>query len=74
MLILCFKRHSEKYIAVYVIAIICNALQIMNLFFLQVLRPCSVKLETKMPTNAPFTGSVTVEEVIVKVGVSSLSY
>ncbi|KTG37053.1 hypothetical protein cypCar_00003660 [Cyprinus carpio] len=32
-----------------------------------VLRPCSVKLETKMPTNAPLTGSVTVEEVIVKI-------
>ncbi|XP_067298444.1 intermembrane lipid transfer protein VPS13C isoform X3 [Pseudorasbora parva] len=32
-----------------------------------VLRPCSVELETKMPTNAPLTGSVTVEEVIVKI-------
>ncbi len=74
MLILCFKRHSEKYMAGYVIAIIYNAFQIMNLFLLQVLRPCSVELETKMPTNAPLTGSVTVEEVIVKVGVSSLPY
>ncbi|XP_026067710.1 vacuolar protein sorting-associated protein 13C-like isoform X7 [Carassius auratus] len=32
-----------------------------------VLRPCSVELETKMPTNGPLTGSVTVEEVIVKI-------
>ncbi|XP_030622717.1 vacuolar protein sorting-associated protein 13C [Chanos chanos] len=32
-----------------------------------VLRPCSVLLETKMPANSPLTGSVTVEEVIVKI-------
>ncbi|KAK9971624.1 hypothetical protein ABG768_024979 [Culter alburnus] len=32
-----------------------------------VLRPCSVELETKMPANAPLTGSITVEEVIVKI-------
>ncbi|XP_036442421.1 vacuolar protein sorting-associated protein 13C isoform X5 [Colossoma macropomum] len=32
-----------------------------------VLRPCSVVLETKMSANAPLTGSVTVEEVIVKI-------
>ncbi|XP_072517256.1 intermembrane lipid transfer protein VPS13C isoform X4 [Salminus brasiliensis] len=32
-----------------------------------VLRPCSVVLETRMLDNAPLTGSVTVEEVIVKV-------
>ncbi|XP_052457976.1 intermembrane lipid transfer protein VPS13C isoform X3 [Carassius gibelio] len=32
-----------------------------------VLRPCSVELETKMPTDAPLTGSVTVEEFIVKI-------
>ncbi|XP_065123827.1 intermembrane lipid transfer protein VPS13C isoform X1 [Paramisgurnus dabryanus] len=32
-----------------------------------VLRPCSVELETKMPTNAPLTGSVTVQEVVVKI-------
>ncbi|XP_056317504.1 intermembrane lipid transfer protein VPS13C isoform X2 [Danio aesculapii] len=32
-----------------------------------VLRPCSVELETKMPANAPLTGSMTVEEVIVKI-------
>ncbi|XP_051973520.1 intermembrane lipid transfer protein VPS13C-like [Xyrauchen texanus] len=32
-----------------------------------VLRPCSVELETKMPINAPLTGLVTVEEVIVKI-------
>ncbi|XP_051757763.1 intermembrane lipid transfer protein VPS13C isoform X8 [Ctenopharyngodon idella] len=32
-----------------------------------VLRPCSVELETKMPANAPLTGSITVEEVVVKI-------
>ncbi|XP_048040233.1 vacuolar protein sorting-associated protein 13C isoform X4 [Megalobrama amblycephala] len=32
-----------------------------------VLRPCSVELETKMPANAPLTGSITVQEVIVKI-------
>ncbi|XP_067255653.1 intermembrane lipid transfer protein VPS13C isoform X2 [Chanodichthys erythropterus] len=32
-----------------------------------VLRPCSVELDTKMPANAPLTGSITVEEVIVKI-------
>ncbi|XP_021333517.2 intermembrane lipid transfer protein VPS13C isoform X4 [Danio rerio] len=32
-----------------------------------VLRPCSVELETKMPANAPLAGSMTVEEVIVKI-------
>ncbi len=33
MLILCFMRHSENVIVGYVITIIYNAFQIMNLFF-----------------------------------------
>ncbi|XP_026802978.3 intermembrane lipid transfer protein VPS13C isoform X7 [Pangasianodon hypophthalmus] len=32
-----------------------------------VLRPCSVLLETKISASGPFTGSVTVDEVIVKI-------
>uniref|UniRef100_A0A3B1JJN7 Vacuolar protein sorting 13 homolog C n=1 Tax=Astyanax mexicanus TaxID=7994 RepID=A0A3B1JJN7_ASTMX len=32
-----------------------------------VLRPCSVVLETRMSDSSPLTGSVTVEEVIIKV-------
>ncbi|XP_027143245.1 vacuolar protein sorting-associated protein 13C isoform X3 [Larimichthys crocea] len=32
-----------------------------------VLRPCSVALETKMQPNQPLSGTVTVEEVIVKI-------
>ncbi|XP_076880007.1 intermembrane lipid transfer protein VPS13C isoform X2 [Brachyhypopomus gauderio] len=32
-----------------------------------VLRPCSVVFEARMPANAPLTGSVIVEEVIVKI-------
>ncbi len=33
----------------------------------QVLRPCSVALETKTKPNQPLSGSVTVEQVIIKV-------
>ncbi|XP_070411206.1 intermembrane lipid transfer protein VPS13C isoform X2 [Nothobranchius furzeri] len=35
--------------------------------FTTVLKPCSVSLETKMHPNQPLSGSVTVEEVIVKI-------
>lgn len=43
-----------------------------TLLCLQVLRPCSVVMETKSHVNQPLTGSVIVEEVIVKVHPSSL--
>jgi len=33
----------------------------------QVLKPCSVTLETKKRPDKPLSGSVTVEEIIVKV-------
>lgn len=39
---------------------------------LQVLRPCSVTLEAKSHPNQPLSGSVMVEEVIVKVFISSV--